>query len=57
MSRLFLVPLLLCIVWYLVMRYFHIPFAKGRIGFYWIIAISALLIGFMTLMIHLTEHG
>ncbi|WP_192954689.1 hypothetical protein [Gallaecimonas mangrovi] len=54
MSKLFLIPLVLCVIWYIVMRQFAIPFEKGRKGFYWIIGLSAFIIAFMTLMLKLT---
>ncbi|EKE71682.1 hypothetical protein [Gallaecimonas xiamenensis] len=57
MARLFLIPLALCILWYLVMNHFQIPFERGRKGFYWIIGLSAFLIGFLSLMLHLTASS
>ncbi|WKE66463.1 hypothetical protein PVT67_04225 [Gallaecimonas kandeliae] len=56
MSRLFLLPLVLCLLWWLAINYFRIPLSRGKVGFYWILGLSALLIAFMSLMLWVTSY-
>lgn len=55
MARMFLIPLLLSLAWWVFLRYFQIPLKQGAKGFYWIIGLSSALIAFLTLMISLTH--
>ncbi len=55
MVRFFLVPLLLTILWTLFLFHYGLSFKQGRKGYYWIIAISSLLIGFFGVMMWLTR--
>jgi len=55
MSRLFLLPLLLCLLWWGFLRYNGIPLAQGKNGFLWILGIGAGLAGFLSLMLYLTS--
>lgn len=55
MSRLFLLPLVLALLWWLYLFYFRIPWQQGRQGFYWIIGLSGGLVLFLSLMIWLTH--
>lgn len=52
---LFLIPIILCIVWYLFLRQNQIPIKKGRKGFVYILAMSTLVLGFFIIMMHLTN--
>lgn len=56
MSRLFLIPLILCIAWLLISQQLKMPFTKAKKGYYWIIGLSAVLIGFISLMLWLTQY-
>ncbi|MCD8547069.1 MAG: hypothetical protein LRY38_01170 [Aeromonadaceae bacterium] len=55
MSRLFLLPLLLALLWWAFLYYFQIPWRKGLTGFYWIIGLGGGLAAFLSLMIWLTH--
>jgi len=56
MSRLFLLPLLLCLIWWMFLRYNGIPLAQGTKGFLWILAIGIGLASFLSLMVYLTSR-
>jgi hypothetical protein len=43
MTRLFLLPLLLALLWFLFLQYNRIPVKQGAKGFYWIIGLMMVL--------------
>ncbi|MGL5030784.1 MAG: hypothetical protein ACRC5V_05300 [Aeromonas sp.] len=55
MTRMFLIPLLLALGWWLVLIYLRLPLKQGAKGFYWIIAIGGGLAAFFSLMMILTH--
>ena len=52
---LFLLPIILCFAWYFFLRQNNIPMKQGKKGFIYILAFSAFILGFFTLIIQLTE--
>lgn len=55
MTKLFLFPIILCLLWTIFLRVNGIPLAKGKTGYIYIIAISGTLIVLMTLLLWLTR--
>ncbi|MBT1443360.1 hypothetical protein KJI95_02295 [Shewanella sp. JM162201] len=56
MTRLFLLPIILCLLWMAFLRFNRVPLAKGKTGFIYIIAISGTLTLLLTLLMWLTRH-
>lgn len=54
MTRLFLIPLILCLLWALFLKANRLPLKQGKRGFIYIIAISASLILIMMTLLWLT---
>ncbi len=52
---LFLIPLVLCFLWYIYLRENNWTIAQGKKGFIYILSFSAAIGGFFTLMIYLTH--
>ncbi|MCF2862412.1 MULTISPECIES: hypothetical protein [Pseudoalteromonas] len=52
---LFILPILLCLLWWLFLHYNRIPLKQGRKGFVYIVAFSTLVLGFFTLMLFVTN--
>ncbi|MCG7570237.1 hypothetical protein MHM89_09870 [Pseudoalteromonas sp. CNC9-20] len=52
---LFILPILLCLLWWLFLHYNGIPLKQGRKGFVYIVAFSTLVLGFFTLMLFVTN--
>ncbi len=55
MGRILFVPIILCLLWILFLRFFGIPLKKGKQGFIWIIGVSSLLIVMLTIALWLTR--
>ncbi|QYJ76405.1 MULTISPECIES: hypothetical protein [Shewanella] len=55
MTKLFLFPIILCLLWTIFLRFNGIPLSKGKTGYIYIIAISGTLIVLMTLLLWLTR--
>ncbi|WP_181256368.1 hypothetical protein [Zobellella taiwanensis] len=55
MTRLFLLPLIPALFWYLFLLYNHIPIKRGARVFYWIIGLGWGLAAFLSLMMFLTR--
>ncbi|MGR7922473.1 hypothetical protein [Zobellella denitrificans] len=55
MTRLFLLPLIPALFWYLFLLYNRIPIQQGARVFYWIIGLGWGLAAFLSLMIYLTR--
>ncbi|GAA5218436.1 hypothetical protein ACFSJ3_07760 [Corallincola platygyrae] len=55
MARMFLIPIILCLVWVIFLRANGIPLAKGKQGFIYIAIGSAVLCAFLTLMLWITR--
>lgn len=55
MTKLFLFPIILCLLWTAFLRFNGIPLAKGKTGYIYIIAISSTLIILMALLAWLTR--
>ncbi|MCL2917675.1 hypothetical protein [Shewanella litorisediminis] len=55
MTKLFLFPIILCLLWTIFLRVNGIPLTKGKTGYIYIIAISGTLIVLMTLLLWLTR--
>ncbi|WP_198419023.1 hypothetical protein [Motilimonas pumila] len=55
MTRLFLIPLVISLLWWGFLQYHGFTLKQGAKGFYFIIGLSALVLGFFSLMIHLTR--
>ncbi|EAR29688.1 hypothetical protein PTD2_12749 [Pseudoalteromonas tunicata D2] len=51
----FLLPIILCLVWYFFLKQNKIPLKQGKKGFIYILIFSAFLLGFFTLMIQITK--
>ncbi len=51
---LFLLPVLLCLGWYWFLKHHAIPLKKGKRGFIYIMVGSTVVLGFFTLMLHVT---
>lgn len=54
MTKLFLIPLILCLLWTLFLKANRLPLAQGKRGFIYIIAISGTLILLLLLLLWLT---
>ena len=54
MSRLFLIPLLLAFIWWMIVLQYQIPTSIARKGFIWILGLGIGLASFLTLMLWLT---
>lgn len=52
---LFLLPLVLCLLWYLYLRSNNWTIEQGKKGFIYILSFSAAIAGFFTLMLFLTN--
>ncbi|MFC0120323.1 hypothetical protein [Pseudoalteromonas xiamenensis] len=52
---LFLMPIILCVIWYLFLRHYGVPIQKGRKGFVYILIFSTFVLGFLILMMHVTN--
>ncbi len=55
MSRLFLIPLILALIWWLIILNYHIRWAIAKKGFLWILGLGVGLASFLTLMLWLTN--
>lgn len=55
MTKLFLFPIILCLLWAGFLRFNGIPMSKGKTGFIYIIAISSTLIVVMAILLWLTR--
>jgi heme/copper-type cytochrome/quinol oxidase subunit 3 len=53
---LFLLPIILCIGWYLFLNANQVPIKQGKKGFIYILAFSTCVLGFFILMIQVTEY-
>ncbi|PHN90641.1 hypothetical protein CSC79_05765 [Pseudoalteromonas sp. 3D05] len=53
---LFLLPVILCIIWYFFLKQNGVPIKQGKKGFIYILAFSALVLGFFILMIQVTQN-
>ena len=53
---LFLLPIVLCVAWYLFLKQNRVPIKQGKKGFEYILIASALVLGFFLLMIKVTQH-
>lgn len=53
---LFLLPIVLCAVWYLFLKQNGVPIKQGKKGFVYILIASTLVLGFFLLMIKVTQH-
>lgn len=51
----FLLPILLCFAWYYFLKVNRIPLKQGKKGFFYIMAISCVILVFFTLMLHITK--
>ncbi|BDY03936.1 hypothetical protein [Ferrimonas sp. YFM] len=56
-GRMFLLPIILSLLWYLYLTMNGYSLKQGQKGFYWIFGLSLGLIGFFALMIELTQPG
>lgn len=54
MTKLFLIPLILCLLWTLFLKTNGLPLAQGKRGYIYIIAISGTLILLLMLLLWLT---
>lgn len=54
MTKLFLIPLILCLLWTLFLKANGLPLAQGKRGFIYIIAICGTLILLLLLLLWLT---
>lgn len=52
---LFLVPAILCLIWYLYLRHNGYSLSQGKQGFVYILIFSAVIGGFYTLLLWLTH--
>jgi ABC-type molybdate transport system permease subunit len=53
---LFLLPIVLCVAWYLFLEQNRVPIKQGKKGFVYILIISGVVLGFFLLMIKVTQH-
>ena len=53
---LFLLPIVLCVAWYLFLKQNRVPIKQGKKEFVYILIASALVLGFFLLMIKVTQH-
>ncbi len=54
-ARMFLLPLILCLLWYLYLRANGYSLKQGQQGFTYILSLSGILLAFMLLMSWLTR--
>ncbi|GGI68506.1 hypothetical protein [Shewanella gelidii] len=54
MNKLFLLPLLLCVAWTLFLQVNQVPLRQGKKGYIYIIAISSVVIGALSLLLWIT---
>ncbi len=54
-ARLFLIPLVLCFLWTLYLRSHGYRLAQGQQGYVYILLLSGTILGFMSLMLWLTN--
>ncbi len=54
-ARLFLIPLVLCFLWTLYLRSHGYRLAQGQQGYIYILLLSGTILGFMSLMLWLTN--
>ncbi|WP_394174057.1 hypothetical protein [Thalassotalea litorea] len=52
----FLIPIVMCLVWWWYLKSHNYTAKQGFRGFMYIAAFNAIIIGFFTLMIHLTAE-
>lgn len=55
MTRLFLVPAILCLIWWIFLRANRLTIKQGAIGFYWICGLSAVVWAFFAVIILFSE--
>ncbi|QSX36222.1 hypothetical protein [Shewanella sedimentimangrovi] len=55
MTRLFLLPLLLCLLWSMFLYFRRIPLAEGKQGYVYILSGSGILIALLSLLLWLTH--
>ncbi|WP_247664716.1 hypothetical protein [Pseudoalteromonas sp. MMG010] len=53
----FLLPIVLCIAWYSFLKINKVPVKQGKKGFFYILGLSAFVLGFFILMIQITEYS
>lgn len=53
---LFLLPIILCLVWYFFLKKNGVPIKQGKKGFIYILSFSALILVFFVLMIQVTHQ-
>ncbi|MBE0362877.1 hypothetical protein PULV_a0466 [Pseudoalteromonas ulvae UL12] len=51
----FLLPIILCLAWYFFLKANNVTMKEGRKGFFYILAFSAILLGFFSMMIYITQ--
>ncbi|ATG78316.1 hypothetical protein P4S65_17495 [Pseudoalteromonas sp. B131b] len=54
---LFLLPILLCLGWYLFLRNNGVPIKQGKKGFMYILAFSVFVLGFFIFIMQITEYA
>lgn len=54
---LFLLPIILCLIWYFFLKKNRVPIKQGKKGFIYILSFSALVLGFFVLMIQVTHQS
>ncbi|TMO05295.1 hypothetical protein CWB60_13525 [Pseudoalteromonas sp. S327] len=54
---LFLLPILLCFLWFLFLRHYGVPIKQGKKGFLYILAFSAFILGFFVLIMQFTHYS
>ncbi len=52
---LFLLPIILCLIWYFFLKANGVPIKQGKKGFIYILAFSAIVLGFFILMLQVTH--
>lgn len=52
---LFLMPIILCLIWYFFLKQNKIPIKQGKKGFIYILVFSAMVLGFFILMMQVTH--
>ncbi|NRA52755.1 MAG: hypothetical protein HRU23_01300 [Gammaproteobacteria bacterium] len=53
-TRIFLLPLILCLLWALYLKQHNWSLAQGKKGFIYILTLSAIIGGYLSLMLWLT---
>lgn len=53
---LFLLPIILCVIWYFFLNKNGVPIKQGKKGFIYILVFSTLVLSFFILMIQVTHH-